>query len=171
MIFAKITNIAVEPNASDFRLYSRKALDVIKGMRERERYLRGLTEWVGFCQKKMHYVCPQRYAGTPKYSIKKLAELASYGIFSFSAFPLRISTYVGLVIVAFNLLYILFSVVVWFTRPGIISGYTTIVVLILFLFSWLFIALGMLGEYILRIYEEVKRRPLYVMDWKKGFDE
>lgn len=169
--FRKITKINVEPNASDFRLFSKRALTVIKDMRERERYLRGMAEWIGFRHKKIYYVCPERYAGKPKYTISKLAKLASYGILSFSAFPIRVSTYLGIGILLFNILLILFAIIAWTISKEILPNYTLIIILLLFLFSWLFIALGMVGEYILRIYEEVKGRPLYVVEWKKGFDE
>jgi len=169
-IYKRITNINVQPNASDFRLYSKKAYRVIKGMRERERYLRGIAEWVGFEQSKIDYVSPERYAGEPKYTLLKLAKLASYGIFSFSTFPLRISTYMGIMIFALTIVYTLVVFFTWLGNPGKVYGYTGFVILTLSLFSWLFIAIGILGEYVLRIYEEVKGRPLYVIDWKKGFD-
>ena len=169
-ILKKITNINVEPNASDFRLYSKKALSVIKNMRERERYLRGLAEWVGFKQNTIQYVCRERYAGKPKYTIKKLAKLGSYGIFAFSAFPLRVAAYIGIAIIMFNVLYMMFALYAWIRSPESVPGYTSLIIFILFLFSWLFIALGILGEYVLRIYEEVKERPLYVVDWTRGFD-
>jgi dolichol-phosphate mannosyltransferase len=170
-IYKKITNINVRPNASDFRLYSKKAYQVMQGMRERERYLRGIAEWIGFEHASIHFVSPERYAGKPKYTLMKLARLASHGIFSFSAFPLRISAYIGLVIVFLNILYILYALYAWLVEPGKVPGYTSLVIIILFLFSWLFLSIGILGEYVLRIYEEVKGRPLYVIDWKKGFDE
>ncbi|MDY7034647.1 MAG: glycosyltransferase family 2 protein [Thermodesulfobacteriota bacterium] len=170
-IFNKITRINVEPNASDFRLYSKKAIEVIKGMRERERYLRGISEWIGFRQKKINYICPPRYAGKPKYTIMKLGKLASYGLFSFSAFPLRVSTYIGIIIVVINIIYMIYSFLTWIKSPESVPGYTSIIIFILFLFSFLFVSLGILGEYILRIYEEVKGRPLYIMDWKTGFGD
>ena len=169
-IYKKITNINVKPNASDFRLYSKKAYQVMKGMRERERYLRGIAEWMGFRHGSIHFVSPQRYAGTPKYTFRKLARLASYGIFSFSAFPLRISAYIGIIIVLSNIAYILYVLYAWLIDPGKVPGYAGLVIVILFLFSWLFISIGILGEYVLKVYEEVKGRPLYIIDWKKGFD-
>ena len=170
-IFKKITKINVEPNASDFRLYSKKSLNVIKGMREKERYLRGMAEWIGFKHKKIYYICPARYAGEPKYTMLKLAKLASYGILSFSAFPIRASTYVGIGILLFNILLIIFAIIARIISKDIFPHFTLLIILSLFLFSWLFIALGIVGEYILRIYEEVKRRPLYIVECKKGFDE
>ena len=170
-VFKKITKIKVEPNASDFRLYSEKALHVIKGMREKERYLRGMAEWIGFRHKKIFYICPERYAGKPKYTMLKLAKLASYGILSFSAFPIRVSTYIGIGILLFNILFVLFSIITWIMSNDVFTKFTLIMILSLFLFSWLFMALGILGEYILRIYEEVKGRPLYIIECKKGFNE
>lgn len=167
-IFKRIAHINIEPNASDFRLYSRKPLDVIKRMRERERYLRGMVEWVGFKHCKLFYVSPERRAGTPKYTIAKLAKLASLGIFSFSVFPIRVSTYIGIVIIFLNFLFIIYTIVLKIAVPDLPTGYPTIIIAILFLFSWLFIALGIIGEYVYRIFEEVKGRPLYVIDWKKG---
>jgi len=101
----------------------------------------------------------------------KLAKLASYGILSFSAFPIRASTYVGMGILLFNILLIIFSIIAWIINKDIFPNFTLIIILSLFLFSWLFIALGIVGEYILRIYEEVKGRPLYIVECKKGFDE
>lgn len=166
-VFKRISEIKVEPNASDFRLYSRKALNVIKKMREKERYLRGIAEWIGFSQFKIHYTAPERHAGTPKYTISKLAKLASLGMFSFSAVPIRISTYIGVIIILINIVHIIFTFIVWLRNPEQVPGYTTLVIVMSFLFSWLFIAVGILGEYVYRIYEEVKDRPLYIIDWKK----
>lgn len=170
-ILKAITRINVEEHSSDFRLYSRKAVEVINAARERERYLRGLAGWIGFKQTNIYHECPKRYAGKPKYTLTQSVRLASYAIFSFSAFPLRVTMFIGIGIVFLNIIYSLFSFIVWIKKQYIVPGYTSIVILLLFLFSWLFIAMGILGEYVLRIYEEVKKRPLYIIDWKKGFED
>ena len=169
-LFKMMTKIKVEPNASDFRLYSRRVINIIKNMHERERYLRGITEWLGLPQCKIYYDCPERYAGKPKYTVYKLAKLASHGIFSFSTFPLRLSLYIGIGISFFNFILIIFHLIAWLNNPDAAKGFTTVVLIILSMFGWLFLALGILGEYIIRIYEEVKNRPLYIIDWKRGFD-
>ena len=169
-IFRRLTSIHVEPNASDFRLYSRKALDVILRMRERERYLRGMAEWTGFRQKRIPYVSPERHAGSPKYTLRKLAQLASNGIFSFSAFPLRISIWIGVLVLVLDLVYLAASILSGQVSHSLSGTPVGMFGLILFLLGLLFFCLGILGEYVLRIYEEVKKRPLYVVDRAEGIE-
>lgn len=168
-IFQKISNISVDPHVSDFRIFSRKALDVIKGFRERDRYIRGIAVWSGFRQTTIPYTAPPRKAGAPKYTIKKLGQLAGYGIFSFSSFPMRISLYTGLIIITGNTVFLIGTIVHRLIDPTMIQGYTTILSVILFLFSFLFIFLGIIGEYIFKIFQEVKQRPLYILDSHHGF--
>lgn len=169
-LFQKITKISVEPNASDFRLYSKKALSVIVKMRERERYLRGMAEWTGFKHNKIYYNCPPRHAGKPKYTISKLFKLASYGIFSFSSFPVRISTYIGFLILSVTFIFTLVFLTKYLFSHSPMNTNGIIHVLIFFILGWLLIALGIMGEYLIRVYEEVKGRPLYIIDSKIGFD-
>ena len=119
-------------------------------MRERERYLRGMVEWIGFKHCKLFYVSPERRAGTPKYTIAKLAKPAHRNL-SFSAFPIRVSTYIGIVIIFLNFLFIIYTIVLKIAVPDLSIGYPTIIIATLFLFSWLFITLGIIGEYVYRI--------------------
>lgn len=169
-VFRRVTSIHVEPNASDFRLYSRKALRIILSMRERERYLRGIVEWTGLSHARIPYVSPERHAGRPKYTIRKLAQLASYGVFSFSAFPLRASLWIGVLVFLLDFLYVFQAVIEGTSSAGGGDANTWLWGLVLFLLGLLFLCLGMLGEYVLRIYDEVRRRPLYVVDWTEGVE-
>ncbi len=165
-----IAEIPIDPHVSDFRLYSYRALQTINSIRERDRYIRGLVSWTGFKQSYIPYTAPDRKTGYPKYTLKKLGQLAAYGIFSFSAFPTRLSLYIGFLIVLFNSIFLIGTIIHKLRHPSVIEGYTTILSFLLFLFSLLFIVLGIIGEYIFRVYQEVKRRPLYILESHEGLE-
>jgi len=162
-IFKKASNTNIETISSDFRLYSKKALNELRKITESDRFLRGLSVWIGLKQSFLYYDVADRFAGRPKYTNKKLLNLAASGIFSFSALPIRVSIYLGLLIIVFNVLYMCFIVYSYLFHNIGLKGYTTTIISILFLFSFLFIILGIIGEYIFRIYQEVKDRPLYII--------
>jgi len=162
-IFKKASCTNIETISSDFRLYSKKAVNELRKITESDRFLRGLSVWIGLKQCFLYYDVQDRFAGRPKYTHKKLLNLAASGIFSFSALPIRVSIYLGLLIIVFNVLYVCFIIYSYLFHNIGLKGYTTTIVSILFLFSFLFIFLGIIGEYIFRIYQEVKNRPLYVV--------
>lgn len=170
-LLRRMTKVEMPAAAGDFRLVDRVAVDAFLAMRERDRYLRGMFAWLGFTQKGVDYVPPPRYAGRSKYTVRRMARLAFDGIFSFSIYPLRVVLVLGLVVSALSFLIGVASLVSKFTGANVVPGYVTIVDVITFIGGIQLIVLGGIGEYIGRIYEEVKRRPLYVVRRTHGFDE
>ena len=168
-IFSKISEIDMDPNASDFRLMSRKVVNVLNSMPEQHRFIRGLTYWMGFRSTKVEYIAPKRFSGDPKYSIFKLAKLASAGVLSFSVFPLRASLYVGLTVAAFSFLYALFAAYKRIFVGNVPVGYTDMMFFILFLGGVQLVFLGVIGEYLAKVFQQVRGRPLYVIHEMIGF--
>jgi glycosyltransferase involved in cell wall biosynthesis len=166
-----ISQVDVKPRAADFRLMGRKSLAAFGSMRERRRYIRGLVGWLGFRSAEVTYVAQQRFAGNSKYCWHKMTHLALSGILSFSAVPLRASLYLGLVIASCSGLYALFAIYTRLFTDRLRSGWASLIVVTLFLGSMQLIFLGILGEYVATIVEEVKQRPLYIVDEMIGFDE
>lgn len=161
-ILKNATNIAIPLDTGDFRLIDRGALDAVLSLRETNRFLRGLFSWVGFRQEPIYYVRQERYAGETKYPFRKMLRFALDGLTSFSSAPLKLAVYLGLATSAFAFIYaidVLFDGLSGHTVPGWAS--TTLSVL--FLGGVQLFTIGLLGEYIGRIFEEVKRRPLYVV--------
>jgi dolichol-phosphate mannosyltransferase len=161
-IMGKVSDVPLVPDAGDFRLLSRRALDALLAMRERNRYLRGMTSWVGFTQTAVPYSRDARRAGETKYPIRKMIHFALDAIASFSNVPLQLATVAGF---AFALLaFLAIPVAIVFRIFGaFVPGVTTTVVAVLLLGGIQLMAIGMIGEYVGRIYDEVKRRPLYVV--------
>ncbi len=159
----KIGDIHVQKHGADFRLVDRKVLENLKLLRERSRFMRGLFNWVGYSQTGVEFEADVRYAGTTKYSLKKMILFALDGITSFSSFPLRISTYFGLAVSTISFLYAAFAVYARLFTNIALPGWTSILVAVLFLGGVQLITIGLLGEYIGRIYNEVKQRPLYII--------
>jgi glycosyltransferase involved in cell wall biosynthesis len=161
-LFNRLARVDLEPNSGNFRLLDRRALGALLAMRERSRFLPGMTVWVGFTQTAVPYERSARRAGRTKYTLRKLVHLSLDAITSFSHLPLQISTYFGLLcaVVAF----ICIPVEVGLRLTGsYLPGFTTLTIAVLFLGGIQLIALGVIGEYLGRIYDEVKRRPLYVV--------
>ena len=147
---------------------SRRVVTTMRGLRESHRFVRGLVAWVGFKQTAVEYDRAARAAGETKYPLKKMIAFAIDGIASFSIQPLRFATYVGAFVGAASVLYAIASVISWFAGRTV-PGWTTTVMLVSFLFSVQFFMIGVLGEYVGRIYEQVKRRPLYVISERINF--
>jgi dolichol-phosphate mannosyltransferase len=161
-IMGRVSDVPLVPNAGDFRLLSRPALDALLTMRERNRYLRGMTSWVGFTQTAVPYARDARRAGTTKYPIRKMVHFALDAIASFSNVPLQLATVAGFVFAM--LAFLAIPVAIVFRIFGeFVPGVTTTVVAVLLLGGIQLMAIGMIGEYVGRIYDEVKRRPLYVV--------
>jgi glycosyltransferase involved in cell wall biosynthesis len=159
----RITDVQIPIDAGDFRLMDRKVVDVLKQMRERHRFPRGMSAWVGFRQIGVPYRRGPRYAGVTKYPLRRMVLLALNAITSFSYFPLQVATYFGFFSAGIAILAI--PVVVYLRMAGIpqFTGQATTLIAVLFLGGIQLISLGVLGEYIGRLYDEAKGRPLYIV--------
>src|ERR1019366_6076116 len=161
-LFNKLAQVDLEPNSGDFRLLDRRALDALLAMTERSRFLRGMTVWVGFNQTAISYQRDARHAGETKYTLRKMLRFSLDAIASFSHLPLQLATYVGLLSagVAFIAIPV---VIVLRIFDSYLPGFSSITIAILLLGGIQLIALGVIGEYVGRIYDEVKHRPLYIV--------
>jgi dolichol-phosphate mannosyltransferase len=161
-LMSRLAQVQMEPDAGDFRLLDRRALDALLELRERARYLRGLTAWVGFEQATVEYDRAARAAGQTKYPLAKMVRFAIDGLSSFSHLPLRLATYAGIACSALAFLGLPLTVVARYA--GIYDrGVPSLLFVVLFIGGLQLLTLGVIGEYIGRIYDEVKRRPLYVV--------
>jgi len=154
---------------ADFRLMDRVAVDALRSTREHARFVRALVRWIGFRQTSIPYTAEARTAGESKYSLRQLAGMATAGVFNFSVRPLRLMAAVGAVLVAVGLLYALISLILWPFGAAPV-GLSNLAMTIVALFGLQFLMFGLLGEYVGRIFDEAKARPLYVLRQKYGFD-
>jgi polyisoprenyl-phosphate glycosyltransferase len=163
-VMSRLSATPVPRNTGDYRLLSRRALDGLKQLRERQRFMKGLFTWVGFQQKAVVYDRDPRFAGRSKFNYWRLWNFALEGITSFSTAPLRIATYVGVLtaLLAFVFGLFVFGKALLFGDP--VRGYPTLMVVVLFLGGAQLMALGLIGEYLGRLYMEAKQRPLYLID-------
>lgn len=169
----RLSDVEIPLDVGDFRLMDRQVVDVMRSMPERDRYLRGMVSWVGFRQIAVMYRREPRFAGESKYPLFKMLKFATDGIISFSIVPLRLATWAGVAAIGFAFGGIIYALIVrlYFSETHWVRGWTSIFVSILFLGGVQLIFLGFIGEYIGRIYGEVKRRPLYILQERLGFDE
>ena len=158
-----ITNVDIPLDTGDFRLMDKKVVVVMQGMREKHRFLRGMSAWVGFKQVGVPYKRKPRYAGESKYPLKKMIQFALNAITSFSYFPLQLATYIGFIAAGLSVLAIPVVAVLRLITGTALLGQATTLVIVLFLGGVQLISLGIIGEYIGRIYDEAKDRPLYVV--------
>jgi dolichol-phosphate mannosyltransferase len=165
---AMLSDTHLPLDSGDFGLMSRRVVDQIRHMPERQRYLRGLRSWVGFRQIALPLNRAERRSGKSKYGFFRLLKLASDGIFAFSVVPLRAATLIGAVAVAASVLFALYSVYAKFVMNRAPQGFTALVFMVTFLSGVLLFFLGVIGEYVGRVYEEIKARPLYVIDRTLG---
>jgi dolichol-phosphate mannosyltransferase len=167
-VFAAMIPIEVPLDTGDFRLMSRRVVTTMRGLRETHRFVRGLVAWVGFRQTAVEYDRAPRAAGETKYPLRKMLAFAMDGIASFSIQPLRFATYIGVIVGTASVLYALAAIISnWLGMT--VPGWTTTVVLVSFLFSVQFFMIGVLGEYVGRIYEQIKGRPLYIVSERINF--
>lgn len=159
----RVTDTTMPAAAGDFRLIARVVVDAFLAMRERDRYLRGMFAWLGFRQLGVDYVPASRYAGRSKYTLTRMVGLAVDGILSFSIFPLRAVIGVGLIVSLVSFVFGISSAVAKMAGVFTVPGWATLVVVTTFLGGIQLVVLGAMAEYIGRIYEEVKQRPLYVV--------
>ncbi len=167
---AKLSQIELTENSGDFRLLDRRALDAVLAMRERNRYLRGMTVWVGFTQAAVEYDRDARAAGATKFSLKKMVRFSLDAVASFSHMPLQVATLVGFVFAALAFLSIPIAIAMRIAGE-FVPGVTTVVIAVLLLGGIQLIAIGVIGEYVGRIYDEVKRRPLYLVRERRNLPE
>jgi len=156
----KLSDVKVEPAAADFRLMSRKVVDAFIQIEERDRFTRGLISWMGFKQTVIEYKASERFSGKSKYTIKKMFRFAMDGITSFSSKPLRISFYFGLVVFIIGLAYSFYALIKYILHETV-PGWTSMLISILIIGGIQLLSIGIIGEYIARIFNESKRRPLY----------
>jgi glycosyltransferase involved in cell wall biosynthesis len=169
-LLRRIAKVDIPVDTADFRLMSRKAVEGLKAMRERSRYMRGLVGWMGLERAQITYHRDARYAGETKYPLRKMAKLALDGIISFSTIPLHAATILGVGSAALAFLYALYAIVRKMTGGYVVPGWASIMVSVLFVGGVQLITLGVVGEYIGRIYDEVRQRPLYLIRDVRGFD-
>lgn len=167
----RITDVNIPLDTGDFRLMDRKVVDTMKQMQERHRFIRGMTSWVGFKQTGVYYVREERFAGETKYPLRRMMKFASDAITGFSYFPLQLATYLGFLIAGLSALFIIVVIAARLSGYEAFAGQATTLVMVLFLGSVQLISLGIIGEYLGRIYDEAKGRPLYVVNEAVGFDE
>jgi Glycosyltransferases involved in cell wall biogenesis len=168
-IINNVSSVEIPQNVGDFRLISKDALNAVKQIRERKRFMKGIFAWVGFKTASVYYETAPRHAGKTKWNYFKLINLAIEGITSFSIAPLRLASLLGLFVSFVAFLYAMWIIIQKLVYGNPVKGYPSIMVAILFLGGVQLITIGIIGEYVGRIYEEVKQRPLYIV--KKIWDK
>jgi dolichol-phosphate mannosyltransferase len=160
----RITATEIPQNAGDFRLLSRRAADAITAMPERARFLRGMTSWIGFRQTGVQYTREPRYAGESKYPPRKLIRLALDGVTSFSTAPIKLVTALGFALVVFCIGVLAWTLYVRFFTSHHPQGWTSVIAVVLLLGGVQLLSIGVIGQYVARIFDETKQRPLYLVD-------
>jgi dolichol-phosphate mannosyltransferase len=167
---ARLSDTAIDPQASDFRLFTRPVVLAIRSMRESTRFLRGLVKWVGFKSATLPYEPAERFRGAPKYTLRMLSRLAGAGVFSFSVVPLRLATFTGIVVAALAFVYGGYALYARVVLRRVIEGWTSLMIVVLFLGSLQLLFTGIVGEYLGRAFMEAKRRPLYLVRSRAGIE-
>lgn len=170
-LFKRLSEIDVVQDVGDFRLISRRVLDVVNDMPERTRFMKGLLSWPGFSQSAVYYDRPERHQGETKWGFTKLWRLALDGLFSFSTLPLKVWTYLGFSLAACSVLYMVFTIIKTLILGVDWPGYASLLSAVLLIGGVNLMGIGIVGEYIARIFIEVKGRPNYVIESLSGFDE
>ncbi len=163
-----VTDNEIEANVGEFRLMSRPVVDALRALRERHRLVRGLVSWVGFSHTTLEFERPERAAGGTKYSVAKMVRLSLDAMTSFSAVPLRLATLLGFLGLLAGIGYASYAFYIGYVRGLGVPGWTSLVILNIFFSGVVLVCLGLIGEYVGRIFEEVKRRPLYVVSRTLG---
>ncbi|MBV7331945.1 glycosyltransferase family 2 protein [Chloroflexi bacterium TSY] len=164
-----IADVNIPLNAGDFRLMDRRVVLAMRQLREKHRFMRGLSSWVGFKQIAVEYERAERFAGETKYPIRAMLRLAQNAITGFSYLPLRLATYCGFGLAILSLVAIIATIILRLSGSSAFFGQASTLVAVLFLGGIQLIFLGILGEYLARIYDEVKDRPLYLVSRAHGF--
>ncbi len=166
-----MTNVDIPVDTGDFRLIDRKVCDELSRLSEKNRYVRGLVSWVGFKQTDVTYVREERFAGETKYPLKKMIKFAMDGLTAFSYVPLKLSSLLGSILSMGSIIWLIVSVLIKYLGGASIPGWACVLSVPLFFNGLILIMLGIMGEYIGRIYDETKDRPLYIIREKKGFSD
>jgi dolichol-phosphate mannosyltransferase len=170
-LLSRLSDVPVPVDSGDFRLMDRRVVDVLKELREESRYIRGLVSWVGFRQCALPYDRDPRFAGRTKFSLRRMLVFALDGISSFSDKPLRFSAHLGMLVTVGALLLMLWVIVGRLLNPSsTIQGWASVMVALLFLGGVQLMSIGVLGEYVGRIFRQTKGRPLYVVASRTNFD-
>jgi dolichol-phosphate mannosyltransferase len=167
----RLSKVQIPLDVGDFRLIDRRVIDVLLAMPERDRFLRGMVSWIGFRQVAVMYKRAERRAGQSKYPLWKMLRFAADGVMSFSLTPLRVALWVGFLAIGLAFLGILYALIIRLYTNDWVRGWTSIFTAVLFIGGAQLVTLGIIGEYIGRIYAEVKRRPLYVVEDRFGFGD
>ncbi|SFA70826.1 dolichol-phosphate mannosyltransferase [Cohnella sp. OV330] len=167
---AAMTSVNIPVDTGDFRLMDRKVCDALSGMRERSRFIRGMVAWAGYRQIGLEYAREERFAGETKYPLRKMVRLSLDAITSFSTKPLKIAGILGFLLSAAGFIYLIVVICQRIFTDTTTAGWTSLIVISLFFHGITLSLLGVLGEYIGRIYEESKRRPLYLVADKLNFE-
>ena len=170
-LLRKMTAVEIPVDTGDFRLIDRKVLEQLRTMREKNRFVRGMVSWVGFKQGKVEYTREKRFAGETKYPFKKMLKFALDGMLSFSQVPLKLSSGFGFLCAVASFFMLVYGFVSKYFYPETtIPGWTSVFVAIVFLGGVQLITIGILGEYLGRIYEEAKGRPIYIVEEEVNFE-
>ncbi len=170
-VFSRAADVRLPANAGDFRLMSRRVVEALNALPEQTRFMKGLYAWVGFSQQAVLYEVAERSSGRSKWSLAKLFGYAWNGIVSFSALPLRVWSIIGILVATIALAYAVLIAVSTMLLGRDVPGYATLAVAIFFLGGLQLVSIGMLGEYIARIFSETKQRPLFIVEDMQGFEK
>lgn len=170
-VLSRLSDVPIPLDTGDFRLMDRRVADTLRAMPERDRFIRGMVSWVGFRQTALPYQRAERLAGESKYPLRRMLRFATDGILSFSTKPLQISIALGMFAAFLSVLGVLYALYMRLFTHIWVEGWTALMIAILFLGGTQLISVGILGEYIGRIYAEIKQRPLYIVQEYWGFDD
>jgi len=170
-LFNRLSDVPIPLDTGDFRLMGRNVVDTLRAMPERDRFVRGMVSWAGFKQTALLYSRAVRFAGESKYPLRKMLSFTADGILSFSSKPLQMSVAMGIVCAAFAFLGIIYALLLRLFTNIWVEGWTALMIAVLFIGGVQLVSMGILGEYIGRIYNEIKGRPLYVVQEYSGFDQ
>ncbi len=162
-ILKRVSNVSIPLDSGDFSVMKRPVVDYIVAMPEQSLFIRGTRSWLGFKQTGVEYERDKRFAGEPKYTFRKLFVLAYNGIFSFSNFPVKLLSRVGFLVTFFSFIYIGITLFKKFAYGNVPQGFTTIIIFLALFSGVQLLALGLIGEYVIRIYDESRKRPLFIV--------
>lgn len=168
-ILKRITSVEIPVDTGDFRLIDKKVLNVLKEMPEKHRFIRGMVAWSGFKSCPVFYHREKRFAGTTKFTLGKMVQFSLNGITSFSTYPLKLASTFGLFVSSIGFLYLIYVIYLALFTNNTVEGWASMMVVVLFLGGVQLLSLGVIGEYVGRINEEVKKRPNYIISEKVNF--
>jgi len=161
-VLDRMVDVSIAPDTGDFRLMSRRAVDVLNSMPERHRFIRGMVSWIGLKQVPLQYERKSRYAGQTKYPLRKMISLAVDAVTSFSTVPLRFASHLGMILGVAALLYLAYVIFEW-TQGAVVEGWTSVISIVLIIGSIQLFVMGIMGAYLGRIFMETKQRPMFVI--------